>query len=113
VKTRRVFVVGDSLFAETLTQMLTKTGNVHVIGSAPTPDTAVSLLADCQPDAVIMAGDGEMATPAFGQLLSAYPDLPMIYADLSKDNVQVITSHSIGTRTADLLAAVGRLPRRG
>ena len=112
VKTRRVFVVGDSLFAETLTRMLANQRTVRVVGSAPTAEAAVCVLADCRPDAVIVAGEGELSTVAFGQVLAAHPDLPVIRADLSMDSVQVITSQRIGTRTSDLLAAVAGLPKR-
>jgi DNA-binding NarL/FixJ family response regulator len=109
---RRIFIVGDSLFAEGLTQMLANLRSVEVIGSAPTPDVALPSLVACLPDAVIVAGEDEMSTSAFGQLLAAYPDLPVICADLSRDTVQIVTSHRIGTRTSDLLAAIQSLPRR-
>ena len=112
VKTRKVFVIGDSLFAETLTRMLASAGTVRVVGSAPTPEAALPLLATCRPDAVIVAGESELSTLAFGQVLTAHPDLPVIRADLSMDSVQVITSQRIGTRPSDLLAAVAGLPKR-
>lgn len=112
MRCRKIFIVGDSLFAEGLTQMLANTRSVEVIGSAPTPDAALPSLGACLPDAVIVAGGDEMSTPAFGQLLAAYPDLPLICADLSRDNVQIVTSHRIGTRMSDLLAAVNNLPKR-
>ena len=112
MKKRRVFIVGDSLFAETLTRTLANQPSIQVIGSAPTPDAAVSILGSCTPDAVIVAGEDEMSSPSFGQLLAAHPDLPVICADLSRDSLQVITSHRIGTRTSDLLAAVMELPKR-
>ncbi len=112
MKTRKVFVIGDSLFAETLTRMLASAGTVRVVGSAPTPEAALPLLATCRPDAVIVAGESELSTLAFGQVLTAHPDLPVIRADLSMDSVQVITSQRIGTRPSDLLAAVAGLPKR-
>ena len=100
------------MFAETLTQTLSRAASIRIIGSAPSPVEALSLLPDCQTDAVIMAGENEMSTAAFGQLLAAFPDLPVICADLSQDSVQVVTSHRIGTRSSDLLAAVAELPKR-
>lgn len=112
MKIRRLFIVGDSLFAETLTQTLSRAASVRVIGSAPSPAEALPMLSNCPADAVIMAGENEMSTAAFGQLLAAYPDLPIICADLSLDSVQVITNHRIGTRASDLLAAVAELPKR-
>ena len=112
MKTRRLFIIGESLFAETLTQMLSHESSVRVIGSAPSPTAALPLLSTCPADAVVVAGENEMSTSAFGQILATYPDLPAICADLSRDIVQIITSHRIGTRAADLLAAVAELPKR-
>jgi chemotaxis response regulator CheB len=112
MKTRRLFIIGNSLFAETLTQMLSREASVRIIGSAPSPNAALPMLSACQTDAVVVAGENEMSTAAFGQLLATYPDLPVICADLSRDVVQVITSHRIGTRASDLLAAVAELPKR-
>jgi len=112
VKTRKVFVIGDSLFAESLTRMLANAGTVRVVGSAPTPQAALPLLATSHPDAVIVAGENDMSTMTFGPVLTAYPDLPVICADLNMDNVRVITSQRIGARASDLLAAVAGLPKR-
>jgi|SRR3990172_536351 len=112
MKKRRVFIVGDSLFAETLSPLLANSRSIQVVGSAPTSEAAVRLLGDCHPDAVIVAGEDAMSATAFGRLLIAYPDLPVICADLSRDSMQVITSQRIGTRPSDLVAAVEGLPRR-
>ena len=112
VETRKIIVVGDSLFAETLAGVLASPGAVEVIGSAPTPEAALFLLKAQCPDAVIVANAGEPLQAAFGQLLAAYPDLPLIRADLTANDVQVITSQNIGARSSDLLAALAALPKR-
>lgn len=109
---RRVLLVGDSLFAETLTRMLTQAGAVEVIGSAPTPQAALALLKSQRPDVVVIAGAGEDASAVFGQFLAADPDLPLIRADLNAPDVQVITSQHIGARSSDLIAAITSLPKR-
>lgn len=113
VEVRKVFVVGNSLFAETLARTLTN-ASVEVTASTPTPEAALSLLKTQHPDAVIVANASADETPpaAFGQFLAAYPDLPIIYADLSTDHVQVITSQRVGARSSDLLAAIAALPKR-
>jgi len=92
--------------------MLAEAATVRVVGSAPTPEAALPLLSASQPDAVIVAGEGELSTMSFGPVLTAHPDLPVICADLSLDCVQVITSQRIGKRKSDLLAAVAGLPKR-
>jgi hypothetical protein len=112
MEARKVFIIGDSLFAETLTSMLAASATVRLAGSAPTPEAALPLLKTCIPDAVIVAGVNEPSPSAFGQLLAAFPDLPIIHADLSASDVQVITSQRVGTRSSDLLAAITALPKR-
>ncbi len=109
---RRVFIVGDSLFAEGIAQMLASSGAVEVINAAPTLEAALPLLEAEPPDAVIVAGIGEATIAIFGPILAAYPDLPIIHADLGADNVRVITSQRVGTRSSDLLAAIAALPKR-
>lgn len=114
MEARRVFIVGDSLFAETLAQTLTNAEAVEVIGSAPTPEAAQPLLKTKCPDAVIIANasaDPTMPT-VFGQFLAASPDLPIICANLGANDIQIITSQRVGTRSSDLLAAITALPKR-
>lgn len=112
---RRVFIVGDSLLAEGLAQMLASyagVGAVEVIGSAPTLEVALPLLKVKRPDVVIVAGTDEAATTIFGPLLTTHSDLPIIRADPNADKVQVITSQRIDARSSDLLAAIAALPKR-
>ena len=111
----RVFIVGDSLFAETLAQTLAGDASkdtIEVIGSAPTIEATLPLLKIKNPDAVIVTSPDKAATAIFDPILAAYPDLPIIHADPGADNVQVITSQRVGTRSSDLLAAIAALPKR-
>ncbi len=110
VENRTVLIVGDSLFAETLNQMLVGTGCVTVIGAAPSVQAALLILALHRPDAVIVAGDADSA--AFAQLLDLQPDIALLRADLNDNRVQVITSQHIDASMADLLATIANLPRR-
>lgn len=112
MEARKVFLIGDSLFAETLTNTLAASVAVQLAGSAPTPEAALPLLKTCTPDAVIVAEVNEPSSSAFGQLLAVFPDLPIIRADLSASDVRVITSQRVGARSSDLLAAITALPKR-
>jgi len=108
METRRVFIVGDSLFAETLVQILGESRSIKVIGSAPAPKDAFAVMQNQIPDVVIVAGNAESITP----FLTAYPDLPVIHADLNTNRVRIITNQSIDARVSDLLEAIAALPRR-
>ncbi|MBC8335671.1 MAG: hypothetical protein H8E29_10420 [Anaerolineales bacterium] len=109
---RNVFVVGDSLFAETLIQLLGDSQTVSVIGTAPTPEDAIPKLKSQTPDAVIVAVADESIVAAFTPILIANPNLPIIHADLNTNQMQVITNQSIDARVSDLLAAIAALPKQ-
>ena len=109
---RTVIIIGDSLFAEALSQVLSLSDRVRVAGCAPTPHAALALIAAHQPDAVIVAETDRVETTDYSQLLKNDLDLPIIRANLNADSVQIITSHRIGTRPADLLTALAELPKR-
>ena len=109
---RTVIIIGDSVFAEALSQMLTLSDRVSVVGCVPTLDAANTLITVEQPDAVIVAEADRAGAADFSQLVKNDLDLPIIRANLNADSVQVITSHRIGTRPTDLLAAIAELPKR-
>ena len=70
----RVFVVGSSLFTETLAQILGDSHTVTFIGSAPTPEVALPTFETEYPDTVIVAVPVEIYQPTLGLLLTKYPD---------------------------------------
>jgi len=103
--TRQVFTVGDSLFAETLSQMLASSGDVIIV-------EALTSIKTENPDVLIVANTGEMRQGILDPLLASYPDLPIISADLNQDFMQVITCQRVDARRFDLLAAIAALPKR-
>jgi len=112
MKLRTVVVVGDSLFAETLVEILGRSDNVSVIGTAPTPELALPLLESQFPDAVVVAVADENVKAAFAPILIANPNLPIIHTDINTNQVQVITNQSIDAHISDLIAAITELPDR-
>ncbi len=109
---RRIFIVGDSLFAETLTQLLGQEQVVEIVGTASTLAGALSLLSNSHPDVVIVARVASQPDAAFARFLSACPQLPVICLDLSSNDLQVIVSQRLIAHSSnDLLAAIASLPR--
>ncbi len=80
---RRVFIVGDSLFAETVAQLLGRSSALSMVGTAGDVTGALPLLAVCQPDLVIVLSSGDRYDLDLCPLLTDYPDLPIVRADLS------------------------------
>ena len=109
---RNIFVVGDSLFADTLIQSLGGSENVAVVGTAPTPEYALPMLKEQNLDAVIVAVADESVVVDFTPILIANPELAIIRADLSTNQMQVIRNQSINARISDLLSAIADLPKR-
>lgn len=107
---RRVLVVGNSLFAEAIAQLLSRSEAVDVVGSAADVSAALALAPACQPDAVVVLDDDDVFDLC--PLLTAYPDLPILRAGLHSDGLRVIRSQRLDARPVDLLAAIQDLPPR-
>jgi len=109
-----VFIVGDTLFAETLAQMLAQDDTIQVVGNAASLQDALPALQAIQPDAVIVAGVDRLPESALSDLLSVHPDVSVICSDLSANDIQVVVNQRVHVRsTGDLLAVITALPRRG
>lgn len=111
-ETHHLFIIGDSLFAETLTQLLAGATTVAVLGIASDMEEALPQVRTLRPDAVIVAGT-DAGQFRLGLLSALLPELPIICADLHDEYVHLITSRRIGARYVDLLAAIQALPKRG
>jgi hypothetical protein len=115
-ETCRVFLIGDSLFVETLAPLLADESWVTVTGTAVSPQDAIATITTDLPHLIILAYTGTAhagSQPAHSPdpLLDHYPDIPIICADLNHDYVQVITSRRVSARRADLLAAIAEIGR--
>lgn len=106
----RIFLIGDSLFTETLAQMLANAVQVQVVGTAVFPAWDETAVAQSQPHIIIVADAGQHQDIT-NTLLNQFPDIPIIKADLNQDYVQIITSRRVNARHADLLVAIHELAK--
>lgn len=104
----RIYLIGDSLFTESLAQILVEE-HLQIVGTAVSPATSVTAVATTFPHIIIVANANENAQADLQPLLSLFPTIPIIYADLNHDYVQIITSRRVGARRTDLLAAIQEL----
>jgi DNA-binding NarL/FixJ family response regulator len=110
---RRVFIVGDTLFAETLANLLAGDRTIQVAGTTSCLDEALSLLEPCDPDMVIVAGVEWVPDAAFVRFLVEYPDIPILCTDLGTNDVQIVVNRRVSVHnTDDLLAIIAALPKR-
>jgi DNA-binding NarL/FixJ family response regulator len=109
----RVIIVGNSLFADAIVQMLQHGDVVQVIGTASSLEATVTWLEVNRPDAIIVAGTTSEDTNAiFGSLIANYPQLPVIRTTLNAHKIQVATSRCIRADMPDLLNAITTLPKQ-
>lgn len=108
----RVFLMGDSLFIESLAQMLAEAESVQVVGTAVFPLDDFTAVTNVYPQVIILADAGQHQNVAT-TLLTQFPDIPIIQADLNRDYVQIITSRRVNARRTDLLAAIRELVAGG
>ena len=110
---RRIFILGSSLLTAGLARLLGKAPDIEVVGSAATADEALPLMNGQLIDALVVMGTDNQTTVRFCSILAAYPDLPVIRADVSQNDIQLITSRSIEAAPDALLATIAALPKRG
>jgi DNA-binding NarL/FixJ family response regulator len=112
MKNHRVLILGNSLLAEGIAELLGDSQAVQVIGTAAKVDEVLALLAEYDVDALIVMGTDDQATARYGQIMAQYPDLPLIRADISQNKVRVFTSQSIDANPGALIEAISSLPKR-
>ncbi|MCC7165089.1 MAG: hypothetical protein IT331_21500 [Anaerolineae bacterium] len=121
---RGLFIVGDSIFADTLAGMFANSPTVRVVGCAPTPRAALAHILETCPEAIIVASasgsEDERVPPSpnettarhWEQLLVQFPNIPLIRADLAADTLLLITCKQIDARPAELIHALTELPKK-
>ncbi len=109
---RRVFILGSSLLIAGLVRLLGRSPEIEVVGSATTAEEALPLMDGHLIDALVVMGTDDQTTVRFCPILAAFPDLPIVRADVSKNAMQLITSQAIQADIESLLATLTALPRR-
>lgn len=108
----RVFVLGESLFADTIIQLLGRYEQICPLGTAKSIEAALRKDPTLAPDVFIIAepaaGPGQDLT-ALGE---AFPDVPVICADLRTNVLRVFSPVQLQARAGDLIAAITALPQR-
>ncbi len=109
---QQVFIVGDTLFAETLSRMLENSGQVAVVGRAPTFEAAVAEFTTRPPDVLVITEAGPAREELLPAVLENFSEIPIILADLRVDSIWLFTCRRIDTRVSDLLSVITSLPER-
>jgi len=105
----RVLLIGDSLFADTLKQLLSCSGEIDIVGVCTAPEQFAACISEGYPDAVLVAGaiEPDLYVDAY---LRMRCELPIIYTTLTDDHLTVFTSRRVKAAQSQLLAAITALP---
>jgi len=105
---KRVLLVGQGLFLDGLTRLLSEQRSVSIVGAARDLTEAQSLVHAHQPDTVIV--DHVDPAPAFE---SSLPSLKVIYLTLADNRMVVHSRQELAHPTAtDLVRVIRGKPRR-
>jgi len=108
----QVFIIGETLYAETLTRMLADSGQVEIAGTANTPAEALPCLRENPPDALILASVEKPSLSTLDLLLETCPNVPLLCTNLNDANVQLFTQRKLNARFSTLLEALTQIPPR-
>ncbi|MFZ5808467.1 MAG: hypothetical protein ACOY16_04215 [Chloroflexota bacterium] len=112
MEVQRIFLVGDSLFAETMMQLFTQETNVQVIGISSSLSQAATWLSRTKPDMVIVAGSSNLSDTALTQLLLTHPALPVLLMNLSNTEILLIFSQRVPAHSIqDILTIMASIPK--
>lgn len=109
---RRIFLLGNSLLTSSIAGILEADPRFVVLGSAATPEEALPLMNGHCIDAIIVLGTDDQTTFRMCPVLAQYPGLPILRVDISKNQVQLITSQNLAAKPTEFMAALSTLPRR-
>lgn len=108
----KIFIIGDSLFANGIIAVMRRVDTMRVIGMVPSLEAAASWLSRNQPDVIIVVGiTGEDSGKDFGSLVAHFPHLPIIWTTLTTDKIQITTSQCVDAHMAGLLEVIAALPK--
>ncbi len=109
---RRVFLIGNSLLTNGIGRILEDDPRITVLGSAATVDEALPVMADLYIEAIIIMGTDDQTMMRICPVLAQHPGVPILLAEISQNQVQLITCQNIEAKPGELLAVLAALPSR-
>jgi DNA-binding NarL/FixJ family response regulator len=116
IKRRVALLSGQHLLGESLEHTLRHFEDVEMIGAWELDDQVLSLLSTQTPDLLLIAEQEppcEEITFLTGQILEAYPNLPVIRVTLDQNVLRIYTSQTLPARTTELIDVIRHLPILG
>ena len=113
-KRKVVLICEEHLLGEGLAHLLKEVDDVQIAGCWTFSEPVLKRLADCKPDLLLLIAEenlpGDLAVCLTGQILEAYPNLPVIRVSLEDNAFQVYTTQRLPAQSAQLLKVIRGLP---
>lgn len=116
LKRRVALLCGQDLLGESLEHTLRHFEDVEIVGAWALDDQIWSLLAAQTPDLLLIAEQEppcEKSMQMTGQILDAYPNLPVIRVTLDQNFIHIYTTQTLPARSAELIDLIRQLPITG
>ncbi len=107
-----VYLIGTTIFAESLSHMLEESGDIRIVGVAASLSKAAEDKNLTIADVILITEPSQDPNESILSFLEHQKDIPVIYTDLQRESIQVITSVSYRARVKDLKEAILSLPKR-
>lgn len=107
----RIFVVGNSLFADNVAQLLRASETVKQVDCFPGIADALHAIEKTPPNVLIFADVDTTILVGNTPFLPICPDIPVICTDHQSNILKLITSTHVSARLADLVNAVSVLSK--
>lgn len=116
LKRRVALLCGGHLLGESLEHTLRHFDDVEMIASWELDDEIFTHLASQTPDLLLIAEKeppGEKITYLTGQILEAYPNLPVIRVTMEQNVIRIYSSQTLPARSSDLIDVIRQYPLPG
>lgn len=105
----KVYLIGKSLFAETLYSLLSEGGNQLAITYYENFQQALQMLDSYPPDVIILVDQDLQDTDFAADIEMSWPDVPIIWAHINDDYLRLVPSQRIRPTQEGLLQAIEAL----
>lgn len=102
----KIFIFGESLFAEGIAKMLSAQVGFNIVGQSSMIDVALEIIETKQANLIIFDNSQHNKKNYISILIFKFPNLNFIITDLTKQFVQIVSSHLIQPKVSSILTAI-------
>jgi hypothetical protein len=104
-----IYIVGTSLIADTLEDLLVKSSLVSRLARFPSVASALSWIDSEPPNLLFIVDIEDSFIVGHTPFLPMCPDIPVLCLDMNENTLKLITTNQIQANTSEMLAVVQSL----